>query len=133
MVQIHHIIYVIYFILVILIYRYEFAKYNKNIPYNPAKKKKNILQRFFLGILGGIHYSHFVGTYSHKKYNNQVFTPTTFECFVAGLLAGLLIFGYPVVAWHLFQSLGIIGFSIMLIPIILNLISISKDKKNRGE
>ena len=131
MVQIHHIIYGIYFVLIILIYRYEFAKYNKNIPYNPAKKKKNIIQRFILGILGGIHYSHFVGTYSHKKYNTQVFTPTTFECFVAGLLAGSIIFGYPIVAGYLFQSFGIIGFSIMLIPIILNLVSISKDKKNR--
>jgi len=130
MTQIHYIIYGIYFVSIILIYRYEFARYNKNIPYNLAKKKKNILQRFFLAILGGIHYSHFIGTYSHKKYNTQVFTPTTFECFVAGSLAVLIILGYPILAWYLSQSFGTIGFLIMLIPIVLNLISIFKDKEN---
>ena len=130
MVQIHYIFYGIYFIFIVLIYRYEFRKYKKNTPYNPAKKKGDFFNRFFLGILGGIHYSHFVGTYSHKKYNTQVFTPETFECFIAGSVAGLFLIGYPIVAWYLSKIIGIIGFSIMLIPIILNLISISKDKKN---
>ena len=132
MIQIHYILYAIYFILVVLIYRYEFGKYKKNTPYNPAKKKRDYFNRFFLGILGGIHYSHFVGTYSHKKYNTQVFTPETFECNVAGSVAGLFLIGYPIVAWYLSKAFGIIGFSIMLIPIILNLISLSKDKKNRA-
>ncbi|OIO41383.1 hypothetical protein COT60_03195 [Candidatus Pacearchaeota archaeon CG09_land_8_20_14_0_10_30_9] len=130
MVQIHYIFYAVYLIAIVFIYRYEFTKYKKNTPYNPAKKKNNLINRFFLGILGGIHYSHFIGTYSHKKYNTQVFTPETFECYVAGSVAGLFLIGYPIVAWYLSQVIGIIGFSIMLIPIILNLISISKDKKN---
>ncbi len=129
MVQIYYAFYVIYFIFVGLIYQYEFRKYKKNTPYNPAKKKNNFFSRFFLGILGGIHYSHFVGTYSHKKYNTQVFTPETFECIVAGSVAALFLIGYPIIAWYLFKSSGIIGFSILLIPIVLNLISIYKDKK----
>ncbi len=131
MVQIHYLFYAVYLIAIIFIYRYEFAKYKKNTPYNPAKKKGDYFNRFFLGILGGIHYSHFVGTYSHKKYNTQVFTPETFECDVAGSVAGLLAIAYPVVAWHLSKAIGIIGFSIMLVPIILNLISIYLDRKNR--
>ncbi|MFW5846616.1 MAG: hypothetical protein ACOCUU_00510 [Nanoarchaeota archaeon] len=133
MVQIYHIIYGIYIIFDIFIYRYEFIKYKKNTPYNPAKKKDNFFKRFFLGIFGGVHYAHFVGTYSHKKYNTQVFTPETFECFVAGSVAGLFLLGYPIVAWHFYQAIGITGFSIMLIPIILNLIGISKDKKNSSK
>ncbi len=129
---IYYIFYGIYFVLDILIYRYEFTRYKKNIPYNRVKKKNNFFNRFFLGILGGIHYSHFVGTYSHKKYNTQVFTPKTLECDVAGSVAALFIAGYPVVAWYLSQTIGIIGFSVMLIPIILNFISIYNDKKNRA-
>ncbi len=130
--QIYYIFYAIYFISVIFIYRYEFGKYKKNTPYNFVKKRGNLINRFFLGIFGGIHYAHFIGTYNHKKYNTQVFTPKIFECFVAGGVAGLFLIGYPISVWYLFQAIGIIGFSIMFIPIILNIISISEDKKNRA-
>ena len=129
MVQIHYIIYGVYFVLIILIQRYELKKYKKNIPYTSTKKKDDIFKRFTLAILAGIHYSHFIGTYSHKKYNTQVFTPKSFECYVAGTLSAVITIGYPIIAWYLSQFVGIIGFSIMLIPIVLNIISIFKNKK----
>ncbi len=129
MVKSYYFIYGIYIIFVILTSLYETKKYNKNVPYKIVKKEEDYSSRIILGILAGIHYSHFIGTYNHKKYNTQVFTPETLECYVGGGLAGLFYFGYPVVSWYLFKAFGLIGFSILLVPIILNLISILKDKK----
>ncbi len=132
MVYIHFIVYGVYLFLFVLISRYELKKYKKNNPYTPPKKKGKFFRRFFLGIIGGLYYSHFIGTYNHKKYNTQVFTPKTFECHVAGTLAGVFVAGYVVASLFLFKFFGIIGFSILLVPIVLNLISIYIDKKNRS-
>ena len=84
MIQYYYIALLLYILSEIFIYyKYEFKKYSKNIPYNPSKKKKSISSRVYLGILGGFHYAHFIGTYNHQKYNTQVFTPETLECNVA--------------------------------------------------
>jgi hypothetical protein len=122
--------YITYLLLIILIYRYEVKKYKTNTPYTPSKKKRKTLQRIYLGILAGIHYSHFIGTYNHKKYNTQVFTPKTLECNIGGTLSAIFLAIYPIIAWSSYKIIGAISLLIMLIPIILNLISIYLDKKS---
>ena len=112
------------------IYLYESKKYKKNIPYTSPKKKNNLFYRLSLGLLAGVHYSHFVGTYNHKKYNTQVFFPTTLECNIGGSLAGIILFIlYPFLSLYLSQLVGLFGFLILLVPIVLNLISIFLDIK----
>ena len=125
-------IYVICLVLVSLIYRYEAKKYKRNNPYNSPKKKKRFFHRLKLGILAGIHYSHFVGTYNHKRYNTQVFTPKTFECYLGGSIAGLIIGVYLFLSFYLYLRIGIFGSLIIFIPIISNIISIIIDKKRRS-
>ena len=111
--------------------RYEVKKYKKNNPYKPPKRNKRFFHRFKLGILAGIHYSHFVGTYNHKRYNTQVFTPKTLECSIGGILAGGIIAFYLILSFYLYMQIGIFGSLIGFVPIISNTISILIDKKRR--
>lgn len=120
---------IIYVGFIILFGRIEIKKYKKNTPYIQSKKKKSLLSRIKLGILAGIHYSHFIGTYNHKKYNTQVFTPETLECDIGGSLAAILIIIYPILAYYLQSIYGDIYLFILTIPIITNLISIYISKK----
>ncbi|GAJ22526.1 unnamed protein product [marine sediment metagenome] len=62
---------------------YDSRKYKKNIPYIQIKKKRKNANKFFVGLLAGLHYLFFIGTYNHKKYNTQVEHPETLECHVA--------------------------------------------------
>jgi CDP-diglyceride synthetase len=119
----------IYIIFMFFIIRIEFKKYNKNIPYKESKKEKNISKRILKGILAGIHYSHFIGTYDHKKYNTQVFTPKTLECYIGGSLAALVLFVYPILAFNLSNKFGYSWLIILVIPIISNIVSIILNKR----
>jgi len=100
-------------------------KYTKNTPYKPFKKRK-IFHRILLGLIAGFHYSHFIGTYDHKRYNTQVFTPETLECYLGVFFALVFIMVYVLIAWYLKILIGISGLLIFLIPIITNIISIIK-------
>jgi hypothetical protein len=115
------------------IIRIEFKKYNKNIPYKESKKEKNISKRILKGISAGMHYSHFIGTYDHKKYNTQVFTPKTLECYIGGSLATLILFVYPILAFNLSNNFGPIWLVLLVIPVASNIISIILDKNRRVE
>lgn len=119
----------IYSILISLIIRYDVKKYKINTPYVLPKKKNPFLKRLSLGIMAGIHYSHFIGTYNHKKYNTQAFTPKTLECYIGVASSVLITIVYIGLAWYLGRLFGAVGLLILAIPIILNLISIYLDKK----
>ena len=97
-------------------------KYKKNNPYAPIKNK-NLFYRILLGLMAGIHYFHFVGTYNHKKYNTQVFTPETLECYLGVFFATILWVVYLALVWYLKDAVGMFSLSILLIPIITNIIS----------
>jgi len=117
-----------YFILTGLIGFYSERKYKKNLPYSPSKKKENIIKRIYLGILAGIHYILFIGTYNHKKYNTQVFYPTTLECYL-GNLSGLVMEAIIIILFIIAKfKFGEIANLILLIPIITNLISLKFKK-----
>jgi len=100
-------------------------KYKKNSPH-PFVKNKKFFQRVLLGLMAGIHYFHFVGTYSHKKYNTQVFTPETLECHIGVYFATILWIVYLVLVWHFKSLIGFYSLFILLIPIITNIISFIK-------
>jgi len=76
----------------------DWRKYNQNTPYTPTKIKRNILARIALGIKAGFHYLHFIETYDHKKYNTQVFTPKTLECYIGVLFAVIFWITYLSIA-----------------------------------
>lgn len=103
----------------------DWKKYKKNTPYTPTKKK-NTFHRIILGLIAGIHYSHFIGTYNHKKYNTQVFTPETLECYIGGSFAAILYLAYFAIADYFKTFIGIYGLSVLLIPIITNIVSFAK-------
>jgi CDP-diglyceride synthetase len=129
MIELQQIPFWIYIIFMFFIIRIEFKKYSKNIPYKESKKEKNISKRILKGILAGIHYSHFIGTYDHKRYNTQVFTPKTLECYIGGSLAALVLFVYPILAFNLSNNFSPIWLVLLVIPVASNIISIILDKK----
>ncbi len=100
-------------------------KYKKNIPYSFVKNKKSF-QRVLLGLMAGIHYFHFVGTYNHQKYNTQVFTPKTLECHVGVYFAIILWIAYLFLVWYLKSLIGMFSLFILLIPLLTNIISFIK-------
>lgn len=98
-------------------------KYKSNIPYKKTNKK-GILKRFFMGIIAGLHYSHFIGTYNHKTYNTQVFYPETLECYVGVSFAFLMIVAYIILTFLLKTKIGDYAIFLLAIPIITNIFSI---------
>ncbi len=79
----------------ILIIIKECRRYDCNVPYKMKKIKKNFFSRAFTGLRGGVHYVHFMFTYNHEKYNTQVDTPETLECYFGWFWGVLLIlYGY---------------------------------------
>lgn len=121
----------VYSVIMTILISIDFIKYNQNIPYKPNKKKRKLFLRIYLGFTAGIHYVNFIGTYNHKKYNTQVYSPKTLECYLANLSAFLFLIAYIIVSWQLYSNFGSIALSFLAIPIILNSISIFAYKNNR--
>jgi len=69
----------------------ENHRYTCNTPYKIKKNKKSFFERALIGLLAGIHYVHFMFSYSHEKYNTQVDSPTTVECYFGWFWMVLLI------------------------------------------
>ena len=93
------------------------------------RRRELFCREFFLGILAGFHYVHFIETYNHEKYNTQVFTPETLECYVGVFSSFILFTAYLVVAWYFESLFGNFGLLVLLIPILTNSISIFYGKR----
>lgn len=118
-----------FFINYIIIMLHE-NKYGKNnFPYKPYKSKKKIGGRIFLGLLAGIHYLFFIGSYNHKKYNTQVHYPETFECFFGNISQLIMLVAYIFIAVELSKINLYISLIFISIPIITNIISLKKRLK----
>ncbi len=107
----------------------EYHKYDCNVPYRKKKIKKKILSRIFTGLLVGVHYVHFMFSYNHKKYNTQVDTPKSLECYVGNIWI-LFLFFYGFISYKIYLFFG--GFWYLFIPGILavtNLIDFIRFKK----
>lgn len=112
--------FLVFLVLVILIK--EDRRYDRNVPYKMKKIEKNFFSRAFTGLCGGMHYTHFMFTHDHEKYNTQVDTPETLECYFGWFWAVLLTFyGY-------FSYLVSVNFEgywyliVLAIPIFTNVI-----------
>ena len=114
---------------VLLIGIKESFQYNKNIPYQKTKGKKNFIKRIFIGLLAGLHYSHMIFTYNHKKYNTQVFYPETIECYF-GLSWAVFLCLYGLVAYLVSSNFeGYWYFLVLIFPVITNIIGFFIQKK----
>jgi hypothetical protein len=115
--------------LVYIITELDTQKYKKNNPYVERKVKKSFLSRIFISFFAGLHYTHAIFTYNHKKYNTQVFYPKTFECYLGVTFAILIIFLYSFLAYLVSLFLGWKFIFILLIPVLTNLISFILNRK----
>ncbi len=104
-------------------------KYKKNFPYTPYKSKKRILLRIGLGLLAGIHFIFFIGTYNHKKYNTQVNTPETLECYFGNVSQLIILIVYIFISYVLFQRIGYYYIAFLILPYITNIISLIYNKE----
>lgn len=112
--------FLIFFVLVIAIK--EDRRYDCNVPYKMKKIKKSFFQRALTGLAGGVHYVHFMFTYNHEKYNTQVDTPDTLECYF-GWFWGVLIFMYGYFSYLVSVNFEGYWYLIVLaIPIFTNVI-----------
>ncbi len=103
-------------------------KYKENFPYKPYKSKKNIGERILIGLLAGLHYLFYIGSYDHKKYNTQVNYPETVECVFGNISQMIILLVYILIAINLFELCGYYSLFFMIIPIITNIISIVRNK-----
>ena len=104
-------------------------KYKENFPYKPYKSKKKISERILIGFLAGVHYTFFIGSYNHKKYNTQVNYPETIECVFGNISQMIIIIIYLVLSVSLFNIIKYYSLFFMAIPIITNIINIAINKK----
>jgi hypothetical protein len=121
-----------FFILNYLIIILHEKKYKKNFPYVPYKSKKNIVHRIGLGLLAGFHYIFFIGTYNHKKYNTQVYTPKTLECYFGNLSQFIIIIAYFYISYILYLTIGVFHIAFLVSPIITNILSLIYSKKQKN-
>ena len=121
-------IFIFMLLLLFITYIHE-RKYKKNNPYAKKKVNKTFYFRFLGSLLAGIHYFFVIGAYNHKKYNTQVYTPETLECYIAGSFAGILLLGYALLSYLIKIKYGNLFLLILLIPILTNIISILWKKK----
>jgi len=103
-------------------------KYKKNFPYTPYKSKKNVTSRIGLGLLAGLHYFFFIGTYNHKKYNTQVDTPKTLECYFGNVSQLIISIMYFYLSYIFYLKIGLYYLIFLSIPIITNIISLIYEK-----
>lgn len=101
-------------------------RYKKNFPYKPYKSKNNIAKRILIGLLAGFHYIFYIGTYNHKRYNTQVFYPETTECFLGNVSQLIILIVYIFIAIKLFEFFEYYSLIFLIIPIIINLISLKR-------
>lgn len=120
----------LFFIKDIIIYSHE-RQYKKNTPYEKYKIKKGIFVRALTGLLAGLHYFFFIGSYSHRKYNTQVYNPRTLECFFGNISVFLILIVYVFIGIGLFKVMSYYFLILMIIPIITNIISIEINKINK--
>lgn len=119
-----------FFIINYLIISLHEKKYKKNFPYKPYKSKKNVVPRIGLGLLAGFHYIFFIGTYNHKKYNTQVYTPKTLECYFGNISQFIIMIAYFYISYKLYLIIGIFHIAFLVSPIITNILSLI-DSKNK--
>ncbi|MFH1918217.1 MAG: hypothetical protein ABIJ14_03915 [Nanoarchaeota archaeon] len=108
----------------IVIFFHERKYGQKNFPYKPYKSKNKISKRILLGLLAGLHYFFFIGSYNHKKYNTQVWYPETIECIFGNISQGIIFLAYVFISVDLFEVAPFISVLFMVLPIITNLISL---------
>lgn len=116
------------FINYLIIFYHERGYGIKNYPYKPYKSKKKIGGRMLIGLLAGLHYFFFIGSYNHKRYNTQVWYPETIECFFGNVSQAIILFIYMAISINLFKLWEYYSIIFMIIPIITNVISIQKQK-----
>lgn len=104
-------------------------RYKKNFPYKPYKSKKKVGERILIGILAGFHYSFFIGSYNHKKYNTQVNYPETLECVFGNISQLIILLAYFLISAILFNFIRYYFLFFIVLPIITNIISIIINKK----
>lgn len=121
------IIYLFFFINYMIVFLHE-RKYTKNFPYKPYKSKKEVWKRILIGLLAGLHYLFFIGSYSHKRYNTQTWYPETIECIFGNVSQMIILILYIVIGINLFKIIGYYFLILMVIPIITNIISIKISK-----
>ena len=115
-----------FFALYLPIYLNE-KKYEKN-RLHKIRKNKPFIKRSILGLLAGIHYLFFIGTYSHKKYNTQVFYPESIECWFGNLSQLLVFLIYLLVSIFIFKILSYYVVIVFAIPLIISFYSLTKQK-----
>jgi len=115
----------LFFLINFLIIFFHEKKYGKkNFPYKSYKSKNKTSKRIFLGLLAGVHYLFFIGSYNHKKYNTQVWYPETIECIFGNISQGIIFLAYIFISVELFKVAHFISVLFMAFPIITNLISL---------
>lgn len=102
-------------------------KYKKN-QIHKIRKNKYFIKRAILGLFAGIHYLFFIGTYSHKKYNTQVFYPESIECWFGNLSQLLVFLIYLLVSIFIFEIISYYVIIIFAIPLIISFYSLKKQK-----
>ncbi len=100
------------------------GKYKVNNPYKRLKKK-NLSERILLGLLAGFHYTFFMGTYSHKYYNTQIWYPETLECIFGNISQVIILDFYLILNVFMIEFLGIYyAIALAVVLIIINIISL---------
>ena len=122
-------IFLLFFINYGIIYLHERKYGRKNFPYKPYKSKKKIWKRILIGLLAGLHYLFFIGSYNHKDYNTQVWYPETIECYFGNISQAIIFSADIFISIKLFEFLGYYSLFFMIIPIITNIISIGRTRK----
>ena len=112
-------------LIIISIHEY---KYEKNSPYRPHRYKRGLGSRIWIGLIAGVHYLFFIGSYDHKKYNTQVWYPETFECVFGNISELVAMIGYIFISIKLFQIFGYYSIIFMVIPLVTNIASIIKNR-----
>ena len=97
-------------------------KYKKNFPYKPYKSKEKIMKRILIGMLAGLHYFLFIGSYNHKKYNTQVRYPETLECIFESISLAIILFVYLLISVIIFKIVGYYALLFMVTPMIITTI-----------
>ncbi len=115
--------------LVIALHERKYGK--KNFPYKPYKSKEKTAKRILIGMLAGLHYLFFIGSYNHKKYNTQVGYPETLECVFGNISQMVILFAYLFISIITFKLVGYYALLFMVIPIITTTLSIIKNHSKK--
>jgi len=104
-------------------------KYKTNNPFKSSKKNK-LGKRILLGLFAGFHYLFFLGTYSHKYYNTQIWYPETLECIFGNISESILFDILLLLNILIIKFLGIYcAVALAALLIIINIISLIIGRK----